>query len=232
MPKSKIAIKKAQKYFGINKQYNVIVADPPWSYKHCTKIGKADDKYPTMSDFELENMPVKGLADDNCALLLWCVSPKLPAAIDLCKAWGFSYKTIQHIWIKTQKKEQSKVITNGLGWYTRPAAEIMIIALRGNIKAIKGSQEEGSNKVGQLIFASRRGHSRKPEEVREAIDKFFRKDCSKIELFARSRYKDWDVWGNETTAFDHQEAEDAWDVKEESKTISWDNKKEAIVDVA
>ena len=41
-----------------DKKYNIIYADPPWSYNdaHCT--GAAAQKYPTMSDGDLQSMPV------------------------------------------------------------------------------------------------------------------------------------------------------------------------------
>ena len=39
-------------------------------------------------------------------------------------------------------------------------------------------------------------HSKKPEEIRNRIDKMFSKQ-SRIELFARQQVEGWDCWGNE-----------------------------------
>ena len=48
----------------------------------------------------------------------------------------------------------------------------------------------------QIIFAPRREHSRKPDEVRDRIIKLVG-DLPRIELFARQKVEGWDVWGNE-----------------------------------
>lgn len=46
--------------------------------------------------------------------------------------------------------------------------------------------------------AKRTEHSVKPLEMRNMIEKVSdRLGCRKIELFARSRYPNWDIWGNE-----------------------------------
>ena len=66
------------------KKYNVIYADPPWSYDN-NKTGRAlngtganmaaDDKYNTMDLQQLCDMPVNKLAEKDCILFLWAVVP-------------------------------------------------------------------------------------------------------------------------------------------------------------
>jgi site-specific DNA-methyltransferase (adenine-specific) len=50
--------------------------------------------------------------------------------------------------------------------------------------------------VRQLVEAPRGAHSQKPDEVRNRIVELMG-DLPRIELFARSYAKGWDVWGNE-----------------------------------
>ena len=55
-------------------KYQVIYADPPWAYRVWSKKGNgrsAESHYPTMSIEEIADLPVKELADENCALFLW-----------------------------------------------------------------------------------------------------------------------------------------------------------------
>ena len=50
------------------------------------------------------------------------------------------------------------------------------------------------------MFAPRREHSRKPDEVADAIVRLCG-DLPRIELFARTRRPGWDAWGNEVDKF-------------------------------
>ena len=47
--------------------------------------------------------------------------------------------------------------------------------------------------------APRREHSRKPDEMRQMIEKVSFEP--RIELFARTTTPGWDVWGNDTDKF-------------------------------
>lgn len=52
----------------------------------------------------------------------------------------------------------------------------------------------------KLIIDRRREHSRKPEQVRERIERLV--DGPYIELFARETKKGWDCWGDQVSLFD------------------------------
>ena len=73
------------------KKYQIIYADPPWSYRSGKVQGAAQNHYQTMSDEQLYQLPVADLTAEDCALFLWCTFPKLPEAIKLISAWGFSF---------------------------------------------------------------------------------------------------------------------------------------------
>ncbi len=192
-------------YFGLNgEKFDVILVDPPWKYTHCTTMGSTEKHYVTMTDTELKKMPIDQIAKENCALLLWTTSPKLDKAMSLIEAWDFKFKTVHHVWIKQQKNGSGDIVNNGLSWYTRPATEFLLVALRGNLMKLKGDQKDGACKVPQLLFAPRREHSRKPDEIYALIDQFFDKKLAakRIELFSRTTHEGWTSWGNEVGKFD------------------------------
>ena len=85
------------------KKYQIIYADPPWSYRSGKVQGAAQNHYQTMSDEQLYQLPVADLTAEDCALFLWCTFPKLPEAIKLISAWGFSFKTVAFVWVKQNK---------------------------------------------------------------------------------------------------------------------------------
>ena len=61
----------------MNKKYQIIYADPPWSYndKMSGHSFSLDHEYKTQSKNWIANLPVRGvLADKNCVLFLWVVS--------------------------------------------------------------------------------------------------------------------------------------------------------------
>lgn len=169
------------------KKYQTIYADPPWAYRSGKVQGAAQNHYPTMPDEELYRLPVSDLADKNCALFLWCTFPKLPEALKLIDAWGFTYKTVAFVWVKQNKS--GKGFFFGLGWWIRSNAEICLLAVKGKPKR----QNAG---IHQLIFSPVEQHSKKPDIVRDKIVALAG-DIPRIELFARQAAPGWDVWGNE-----------------------------------
>ena len=169
------------------KKYQIILADPPWSYRNMGNIqATAVSHYPTMAQKDIESLPVSKIADDNSILFLWATFPKIQEALNTIKAWGFEYKTVGFVWIKKNKNGGNFF---GVGWYTKSNAEVCLIGVRGRAPKI-------SNSVSQIIETVRERHSKKPNIVRDKIVEFCG-DLSRIELFARERAMGWDVWGNE-----------------------------------
>lgn len=78
------------------KKYNIIYADPPWTYKVWSKKGKgrsAESHYHCMTKEEIQNLPVKNICTDDAVLFLWVTYPCLLEGIELIEKWGFTYKT-------------------------------------------------------------------------------------------------------------------------------------------
>ena len=175
--------------YNTDKKYNIIYADPPWSYKDKALAGNrgACCKYPVMDSRDISKFPVDKIAADDCILFLWVTMPKLNECFDLIKAWGFDFKTCAFTWIKTNKKSNS--LFWGMGRWTRANAEICLIATKGKPK------REAAN-VHSVVMAPIEEHSKKPDEVRKRIVQLCG-DVPRIELFARQYAEGWDCWGNE-----------------------------------
>lgn len=170
-------------------EYSVILADPPWKYDDRSSAGKrgADYKYSTMSMRDLRQMRVKALAAEDCALFMWATSPLMPEAIDLMRAWGFKYKNIAFVWMKTNKKSGTPFW--GMGNTTRSCCEFVLFGLRGKVPRVSAG-------VHSVVMDPVGKHSAKPDSVRDRIVELYG-DVPRLEIFARSRCEGWDQTGLE-----------------------------------
>ena len=176
-----------------DKKYKVIYADPPWLFRTRSDKGKEkspEAHYDCMSLNDICNMPVKDIADENCVLLMWVCDPMLDQALKVIEAWGFKYKTVGFTWAKTNRKTLG--FFTGLGYWTRGNPEMCLLAT-------KGKPQRVSKSVPQLVVEQRREHSRKPDIMYNHIENLL--DGPYIELFARTKRKGWDCWGNQTDKF-------------------------------
>ena len=178
-----------------NKKYNIIYADPPWSFNSSIyqDNGRTFDKnitnyYPTMSSKEICDLPIENLSEKNCILFIWTTDSHLPDSLKVIDSWGFKYKTIGFTWVKQYK---SGSYCYNFSPYLLKSTEICLIGIKGKLKNIKKS-----NNVKGLVFAERTEHSKKPDCVRDRIVELCG-DLPRIELFARQKKEGWDVWGNE-----------------------------------
>ena len=172
------------------KKYQVIYADPPWAYNE-KMVGHSfslDHEYETQSKDWIANLPVGSIAADDSILFLWAVSPQLPEALQVMKAWGFKYTTVAFCWSK--RTTGGKEVSN-LGRWTMGNVELCLLGVKGKPNKLRLDKS-----VKQLVVAERTKHSKKPDEVRRRIVQLFG-DIPRIELFAREKTEGWDVWGNE-----------------------------------
>ena len=175
----------------INKKYNIIYVDPPWSYSDKKCNGNALSHYNTMNITEICNLDISSISENDCVLFMWVTYPMLKEGLQLIESWGFKYKTIGFQWVKLNKKNLKPFF--GLGRWTRGNTECCLIATKGKPKRVSSS-------IFQLIQTPIEGHSKKPDIVREKIVELMG-DLPRIELFARIKKEGWDVWGNETDKF-------------------------------
>ena len=165
------------------KKYQIIYADPPWSYRNKKTGGSmksgAGAKYPTLAVQEICELPIKDIADSNSVLFLWATVPLLPEAFEVMAAWGYKYKTML-TW--------RKIMSLGMGFWFRGQTEHLLLGVKGKVKAFRVQKPNFIQcKVGR--------HSQKPQEFRELIEMTGLQP--RIELFAREKTDGWDVWGNE-----------------------------------
>lgn len=192
------------------KKYSVILADPPWQFRVWNKDTgngrSAEAYYSTMSIDDICALPVSNLANDNCALFLWCVWPSIFEYVPpLLKAWGFEYKTLAFEWWKLNKKWHKafspmlmaakdysfleKMFAFGMGYYTRANSEPCLLAVKGKMPVSIKSERN-------FIIAPIRDHSRKPDEQYSKIERLY-PGQNYLELFARNKRVGWSSWGNE-----------------------------------
>lgn len=183
----------------IDKQYNIILMDPPWKYgdsrnykvkNNPTGAGGASKHYPVMGLKELKELPIQNIINpESCFLFMWCTGPKMDWGIECMKAYGFKFVTIPFVWVKV-KNDLSDIRYDGIGCYTNNNAEYVLL---GRI----GKYQRANTGVRQIVTYSPKGkHSKKPDEIRGRIVRLIG-DLSRIELFAREKVDGWDSWGNE-----------------------------------
>jgi len=166
--------------------------DPPWDYKGQLQhagagsddTGGAIRHYPTITLDDLKKLDVPSIAASDSLLFMWATNPHLDQAIDLGKAWGFSWATVAFVWDKARVNP---------GFYTMSQCELCLVFKRGRIPTPRGARN-----VRQFVSEKRGAHSAKPDEVRLRIERMF-PDQTKIELFARAAAPGWDAWGLEVS---------------------------------
>lgn len=197
------------------KKYQVIYADPPWTYGSAgTSIQNQCNKhYPTMTVDEMAKLPIKEISDSNCALFMWVSNPQLPKAIDLMARWGFEFKTVFKVWRKTYNNGDPVCVP---GWWSRSSVELLLVGSRGYpLKQWKTSNNEPQEFVSQRTLV----HSEKPDEIRDSIYHFLNVE-NRLELFGRKKVSDWDIWGLEMDNFFYEGSGiSPIEFKENSRTI-------------
>lgn len=172
-------------------KYRTILADPPW---YVGKIGRGKDlrpgrvvsptlhapvTYPTMSLDEISSLSVQKFCDENCHLWLWTTNHNLHDAFHVMEKWGFKYHGII-TWYKSA----------GVGAYLINKTQHLLLGYMGKFYV---------NRDGRYVstiqnFRPER-HSKKPDLSYEIIERFSYPPY--LELFARQKRENWDVWGNE-----------------------------------
>jgi len=175
--------------------YSIIYADPPWHYNQRWSMkhnktrfgGGACNHYPLMKTEEIMAMPIANITAPNAALLLWTTFPRLEDGLKVMKAWGFEYKTIGFIWVKTNRVDGKPFF--GVGYYSKSNTEPCLLGIRGKMKPV-------SDSISSVVIHPRMEHSKKPPIIRDRIIELFG-DLPRVELFARQEADGWDCHGNE-----------------------------------
>ena len=142
-----------------------------------------------MSLDAIKDLPVNNISENNSHLYMWVTNPFISEGLEVCKSWGFEYKTLL-TWVKTYK-DGSPIM--GMGYYFRGATEHIIFG-------VKGKKLCDNKNTKNIFFNIQRQHSQKPDFVKDMIVKCSG-DLPRIELFAREETEGWDCWGNQTSKY-------------------------------
>jgi len=184
-----------------NKKYQIILADPPWSYyndsnakPNCTTIrGMRRPPYSVMGSKEIMKLPIKDISSENSILFIWTTDYHLEKCLKVIKAWGFKYKTVGFAWNKK---------CCFMGAYTmKSGIELCLLATKGKDihKLVK------IHNVKSLVEQKRKKHSEKPAIIRDKIVELMG-DLPRIELFARESTKGWTSIGYDIDGRDIKES--------------------------
>jgi N6-adenosine-specific RNA methylase IME4 len=173
-------------------KYSIIYADPPYHYYgDPNKNAAAGKHYSLMTTDDICKMLVPKAK--KAVLFLWATGPKMPEAIRVMKEWGFHYKGVAWVWVKTNKAGK---IIQGQGvrpTFVKPTTEFVLVGGTNKRGRTFPILDEG---MGQVVLAPREEHSKKPDIIRDRIVELLG-DLPRIELFARQQTPGWTSWGNE-----------------------------------
>jgi N6-adenosine-specific RNA methylase IME4 len=182
-----------------SEQYEVVLADPPWTYYgQQNKWGAAAKFYSLMSDDDIRSLPVNELLATRSVLFLWATGPRLDLALQCISDWGLFYRGMAFVWVKT-KQSGAPIGAQGVRpSIVKPTTEFVLAASRAARGRPLPLADEG---VPQVVMAPKQAHSAKPREVQERIERLY-PSARRIELFARTPRVGWDAWGMEAGVLD------------------------------
>ena len=184
--------------------YDVILADPCWSYRNKKTGGShtsgAEQHYQTMSTEEIGALPIPAIAARHSVCFLWATVPLMIDAFHVLSRWDYSYRTAW-FWHKVQHK--------GIGYWTRGVVEVLLVGVRGNVKAWRSSWDNWIEDAPKTLMDAFdvvddmhqpvlhdvvRRHSQKPEAVQDRIEQLM-PSARRVELFATRTRPGWDCYG-------------------------------------
>lgn len=166
-------------------EYKTILADPPWNESGRHGRG-ANAHYSLMKTSEIIELMKKIPFSENAHLYLWVTNTFLQDGLKVINSLeGFRYIT-NRVWIKD---------SYGLGHYFRGQHELLLFAVKGKPIVKNGTSERPICTISSVIFAKKREHSRKPDQVYLDIENMSHPPF--LEMFARQKRKGWDSQGDQ-----------------------------------
>jgi N6-adenosine-specific RNA methylase IME4 len=177
-----------------DRRFDVVLADPPWSYYgRQDKWGAAAKFYATAPDEAIARLPVPDVLADRGVLFLWATSPRLDVAMACLAHWGLFFRGVAFVWVKA-RRDGGPIGAQGVRpSIVKPTAEYVLAASRVARGRPMPLADEG---VPNVVLAPKRAHSQKPDEVAAAIERLY-PDAARLEMFARTPRPGWDAWGDE-----------------------------------
>ena len=171
--------------------YDVVIADPPWSYYKSNHTHDVTNHYNTMTREDLLAFPWKEYVGNT--LFMWATSPKLDEALDLGRSIGLHYRGVAFVWVKTAKNGKPLGAMGVRPSIVKPTTEFVLsFCQKPKGRPLPLADES----VCQTVFAPLGRHSEKPDEVQVRLERMY-PDASRCELFARRERAGWDCFGLE-----------------------------------
>lgn len=179
----------------IDKEYNLIYADPPWKQSKGGKkkvrsnsSGKELD-YPTCSLEEIKNHLelASNSSGGDSILFLWTIDKYLFEAQQIAESLGYKLHA-RMIW--------DKVTGIPAAFTVRYGHEYLLYMYKGKLTPV-AKEERG--KIHTVFREKVTKHSQKPQIAYEIIERLY-PNTQKLEMYARNTRNGWDSWGNEITS--------------------------------
>jgi N6-adenosine-specific RNA methylase IME4 len=158
--------------------YSLILADPPWGFDGASDAEHVDGNgRSTMTVEAIKAFPAATVAALDCLLFVWASQPRLADALDVIRAWGFTYRS-GFVW------DRQRV---GMGDYVRVRTEHLLLGVKG-----RPPLPARESRVENLISAPR-GDGRRPDVFYELLESLF-PNATRLELFATAARSNWKAW--------------------------------------
>jgi N6-adenosine-specific RNA methylase IME4 len=176
----------------MDEKYNLLLIDPPWRQ---AKGGKKNVRpnssgeeldYPVISLEEIQEHIMKAteLCEENSVMFLWTIDKYLHEAEEIVKPMGWKLHA-RMVW--------NKVTGIPAAFTIRYGHEYLLYMYRGNLLKV-ATEERG--KIHSVFTEQVKRHSQKPEISYQIIERLYPK-TKKLEMYARNKRENWDIWGNE-----------------------------------
>lgn len=187
--------------YNTNKQYDLIIADPPW--KQARGKGKKSVRpnssgvpldYPVCSLEEIKEhlRQATSLCPGDSILFLWTIDKYLFEAQQIAEELGYKLHA-RMIW--------NKVTGIPAAFTVRYGHEYLLYMYKGKLTPV-ATEERG--KIHTVFVEQVQKHSQKPEISYEIINRLY-PNLRKLELYARKERNGIDCWGNEVPVTETKE---------------------------
>ncbi len=164
-------------------KFEVIIIDPPWNYgtEYESEGRRVANPYPEMTQEELKNIEIP--SSDDSIMFLWTTHRFIFDAKELLNHWNYVYRSMI-VWDK---------VKIGMGDLFRMQCEFCLVGIKG--KPVL----DNDHNLRDIIYESRREHSRKPESFYTMVNKL----CvgRKLDYFSREQRTGFETFGAEDTKF-------------------------------
>lgn len=177
---------------------DLIVMDPPWPNGAGMALWQpsAHSAYPRMTMKQIRQMKIEEMLSEQSIVLVWTTAQYMYETMRIMEGWGLKGIMIVFVWVKTTKgKERVRTIKSSCEYPMR-SCEYVLVGRKGKAPVKK------TPSVREVIWASPREHSRKPDEFWKQLDEWLGDQYPRrLEMFSREPHPGFEQHGNQTDYF-------------------------------